>query len=195
MCPHPKNYSGCLRDCSVEREFTSMSINNKLPLVRYPGDGPLYLLLGVFEVHELARQILLVGGEVEVPMSAEVEEDYPLLAGLPGFEREVYGRPYGVRDLRRGDDAFRLREEHPGLEGRVLGVGAGLDQTLVHQRRDYGRVAVVPEPAGVDARRHERVSQRVHLHERRRPGGVAEVVGVAALRERRARGRLDGEDA
>jgi hypothetical protein len=43
-------------------------------LFRYAGDGPLYLLLGVLEVHELARQVLLVGGEVEVPVSAEVEE-------------------------------------------------------------------------------------------------------------------------
>ena len=33
-------------------------------LVRYAGDGLLYLLLGVLEVHELARQVLLVGGEV-----------------------------------------------------------------------------------------------------------------------------------
>jgi hypothetical protein len=60
-------------------------------LVRYAGDGLLYLLLGVLEVHELARQVLLVGGEVEVPVSAEVEEYDPPLAFLPGFEREVYG--------------------------------------------------------------------------------------------------------
>lgn len=71
-------------------------------LVRYAGDGPLYLLLGVLEVHELARQVLLVGSEVEVPVSAEVEEYDRPLACLPGFEREVYGIPYGVRDLRRG---------------------------------------------------------------------------------------------
>jgi hypothetical protein len=50
-------------------------------LVRYAGDGLLYLLLGVLEVHELARQVLLVGGEVEVPVSAEVEE-YDLPPGL-----------------------------------------------------------------------------------------------------------------
>jgi hypothetical protein len=51
-------------------------------LVRYAGDGLLYLLLGVLEVHELARQVLLVGGKVEVPVSAEVEE---------------YGPPLGLR--------------------------------------------------------------------------------------------------
>ena len=55
----------------------------------------IYPLLGVLEVHELARQVLLVGGEVEVPVSAEVEEYGPPLACLPGFEREVYGSPYG----------------------------------------------------------------------------------------------------
>ena len=71
-------------------------------LVRYAGDGLLYLLLGVLEVHELARQVLLVGGEVEVPVSAEVEEYAPPLACLPGFEREDYGSPDGMRDLRRG---------------------------------------------------------------------------------------------
>jgi hypothetical protein len=62
-------------------------------LVRYAGDGLFYLLLGVLEVHELARQVLLVGGEVEVLVSAEVEEYGPPLACLPGFEREVYGSP------------------------------------------------------------------------------------------------------
>jgi hypothetical protein len=35
-------------------------------------------------------------------VAAEVEEYDPPLACLPGFEREVYGSPYGVRDLRRG---------------------------------------------------------------------------------------------
>ena len=49
-------------------------------------------------------------------------------------------------------------------------------------------------PAWMPAR-HEGVPERVHLHERRRARGVAEVVGVAALREGGARGRLDGEDA
>src|SRR5918998_1733238 len=163
-------------------------------LIGYPGDGALYLLLGVLEVHEVSRQVLLVGTEVEVAVAAEVEEDGFLLAGLFSFEREIYRRPYRVRDLRRGDYPLRLREELPGLEGLVLGVGASLDQTLVHERRDYGRVAVVAEAPSVDARRHERVSQGVHLHERRRPSGVAEVVGVAPLRERGAGDRLDGED-
>src|ERR687885_1290291 len=145
-------------------------------LVRYPGDCPLYILLGVLEVDELAGQVLFVGAQVEVSVAAEVEEDHLPLAGLLRFEREVYGRPYGVRHLRRGDDAFRLCEEHPGLEGLVLDVGARLDKALVHERRDYGRVAVIAQAPGVDTRWHERVSQSVHLHQRRSPCGVAEVV-------------------
>jgi hypothetical protein len=71
-------------------------------LVRYAGDGPLYLLLGVLEVDEFSGLILLVGREVEVAVAAEVEEYDPPLACLPGFEREVYSSPYGLRDLRRG---------------------------------------------------------------------------------------------
>src|SRR5919202_3439323 len=130
-------------------------------LVRYPGDCPIYLLLRVLEVDELVGQVLLVGSKVEVPVAAEVEEDHLPLAGLLRFEREVYGRPYGVRHLRRGDDAFRLRKEHPGLEGLVLDVCARLDKALGHERRDYGRGAVVAQAPGVDTRRHERVSQSV----------------------------------
>src|SRR3712207_3090880 len=137
-------------------------------LARYPGDGPLYLLLGVLEVHEVAGQVLLVGAQVEVAVAAEVEEDDPLLAGLFGFEREIYGRPYGMRDLRGGDDAFRPCKEHPSLKGLVLGVSAGLDEALVCQRRDYRRVAVVTQASGVDPSRHERVAQRVHLHQDRK---------------------------
>src|SRR5919202_1184051 len=128
-------------------------------LVRYPGDCPLYILLGVLEVDELAGQVLFVGAQVEVSVAAEVEEDH-----LP-------------------------------LEGLVLDVGARLDKVLMHERRDYGRVAVVAQAPGVDTCWHERVSQSVHLHQRRSPCGVAEVVCVAALRKRGTRGRLDGEDA
>jgi hypothetical protein len=56
----------------------------------------------VLEVDEFSGLILLVGREVEVAVAAEVEEYDPPLACLPGFECEVYGSPYGVRDLRRG---------------------------------------------------------------------------------------------
>ena len=46
----------------------------------------------------------------------------------------------------------------------------------------------------MDGVRDEVVAQRVHLQQRRHPGGVAEVVGVHAPRQRRTRRRLDGAD-
>ena len=97
-------------------------------------------------------------------------------------------------DLGRGHDALRPGEGYPGLEGRVLGVGAGLDEPLVHERRDYGRVAVVARPpAWMPLARTSAPACTSSSSASSR--GVAEVVSVAALRERRARGRLDGHDA
>ena len=60
--------------------------------------------------------------------------------------------------------------------------------------RDQRRHPVVAQAAGVDRVRDEVVAQRVHLHQRRHARRVAEVVGVRASRQRRARGRLDGAD-
>src|SRR5688500_3049788 len=99
-------------------------------LDRYLGDCLVYLLLGVLYVHEVAGQVLLVGSEVEVTVAAEVEEDDLLLTRFFGFEGEVYGSLYGVRYLGRGYDTLGSREEYAGLERRILGVGAGLDEAL-----------------------------------------------------------------
>src|SRR5919112_162323 len=162
---------------------------------RYAGDGRFYLLVRVLQVDQLSGEVLLVGREVEVTVAAEVEEDGLLLSCLFGLERQVYGGFDGVRHLRSGHDPFRPGESYPGLEGGVLGVGPRLDESLVCQRRDYGGVAVVTQSAGVDAARNERVPERIHLHHRGGACGVAEVVSVAALRKRGARGRLDGHDA
>src|SRR5215207_8212873 len=35
LCPRPRSYESCLRGCSPERAFTSMSADNKLPLQRF----------------------------------------------------------------------------------------------------------------------------------------------------------------
>jgi hypothetical protein len=48
--------------------------------VRYACDGLLYLFLGVLQVNQVPCKVLLVGREVEVTVSAEVEEDDLLLA-------------------------------------------------------------------------------------------------------------------
>ena len=82
----------------------------------------------------------------------------------------------------------------PGGEAVELAVGLGADQPLVLGVRDERRHAVVAQAAGVDARGHEVVAQRVHGDERRHADRVAVVVGVDAARQRRARGRLDGDD-
>ncbi len=54
---------------------------------------------------------------------------------------------------------------------------------------------MVAQPAGVDRRRDEVVAERVHRHQRRQADGVAVVVGVDALGQRRARRRLGADEA
>ena len=54
---------------------------------------------------------------------------------------------------------------------------------------------MVAQAAGVNARRHEIVAERVHLHDRRVAGRIAVVVGIDALGQRRAGGRFDRHHA
>src|SRR5215207_4579834 len=162
---------------------------------RYTCDRGLYLLVRVLEVGQLSGEVLLIGREVEVTVAAKVEENGLLLSGFLGSERQVYGGFDRMRHLGRRHYTLRPGEHDPGLEGGVLGVCPRLDESLVRQRRNYGGVAVVTQAPCMYAARHERVSQRVHLNHRGGACSVPEVVGVAALRKRRARGRLDGHDA
>ena len=55
------------------------------------------------------------------------------------------------------------------------------------QRREARRVAVVAQSAGVNGRWDEVVAEGVHRHQRGHPDGVAEVVGVTAAGQCRAR--------
>ena len=87
------------------------------------------------------------------------------------------------------------READRGVEGRGLADRPRLDQALLDQRAEARRVAVVAQAAGVHGRRDEVVAQRVHRHQRRQPDGVAEVVAVDAAGQRRAGGRLGGDEA
>ena len=96
-------------------------------------------------------------------------------------------------DSGRRDDGLGAGEGDRRLEAGELADGAGLDEAVVQQLRDQRRGAVVAQAAGVDAGRHEVVAERVHLDHRRHPGGVAEVEVVDALGQRRAGGRLDGQ--
>ena len=126
----------------------------------------LHLLRGVLEVLELARHVALVGGEVEVAVTAEVErDDLPVSRGLAA-ERLVDDDPDRVGRLGRRQEPFRAREGQRRLEGGVLVDGHRLDHLVVVQRAHQGRHAVVAEAAGVDRRRDEGVAERVHLDQR-----------------------------
>ncbi len=62
----------------------------------------LFDLIGrVGEVLQLAGAVLIVGGEVEVAVAAEVKQDDAPLAGLAGGQRLVDGGLDGVGGLRR----------------------------------------------------------------------------------------------
>ena len=99
-----------------------------------------------------------------------------------------------VRGLGRGKDPLAARELDGGGEAVALEVGLGADEPVADELGDQRRDAVVAQPAGVDRRRDEVVPERVHRDERRQLARVAEVVGEEAARERRAGGRLAGED-
>ena len=153
------------------------------------------LLRGVLVVLQLAREVLLVRGHVEVAVAGKVEDDRLLLAFLLAAERLVDRNSYRVRGLRRRNDAFAARELDRGLEGRDLRHRDGLDDLHVVQLADERRHAVIAQPARVNPRRHKAVAQRVHLHQRSHHRRVAEVVGVAAPGQGRAGGGLGGEEA
>src|SRR3990170_980852 len=101
----------------------SCSIALMLPCslyARYPRHRLLHLLRGVGVVLQLAGEVLVVGGEVEVAVAAEVEEDDAPIARLAGGKRLVDGGADGVGGLGGGEDALRAGELERGLEDRVL---------------------------------------------------------------------------
>jgi hypothetical protein len=163
--------------------------------LRHAAQRLLDLARRVFVVLELAAQVRLVGAEVEVAVAGEVEQDRLLLAFLLGALGLVDGHPDGVGRLRGRDDAFRARELQGGVERGELRHRLGLDHALVEQLADQRRHAVVAQAAGVQRGRDERVAERVHLHQRGQPHGVAEVIDVVALGEAGAGGRLHRDDA
>ena len=129
-----------------------------------------------------------------MPVAAEAEQDHALLAGLLGRLRLLDHRADRMRRLGRRDDALGPGELQPAANVSSGG-SARLDEPFVHERADERRVAVVAQAAGVHRRRHEVVAERVHRHQRRQPGRVAEVVGVDALGQGRAGRRLGGDEA
>src|SRR3989337_2364267 len=68
--------------------------------LRYPCHRFLHLLRRVGVVLQLAGEVLVVGGEVEVAVAAEVEEDGAPFARLAGGQRLVDGGAEGAGGLR-----------------------------------------------------------------------------------------------
>ena len=83
----------------------------------------------------------------------------------------------------------------PASKHLGLRVGARFDQPELLQEADQRRHPVIAQPAGMEARRHEGRTERVHLDQRRQMPGVAEIIGVFAARQARAGRRLAGDDA
>src|SRR5581483_3057813 len=118
------------------------------------------------DVLELAREVRVVRGHVEVAVSREPEEDDLLLARLAGLQRLLDRRLDRVRRLWRWEEALRAREAHRLREALVLLVRARLDDLVVDEHAQRRRVAVIAQAAGVDAVRDEAVAEREHLHDR-----------------------------
>ena len=151
-------------------------------------------VVGELVVDHLAGEVLLVGRQVEVAVAAQGGEDDLGLAGLLARQRLADGGGDGVGRLGRRDDPLGAGELHRGGEALGLRDGHRLDEARLVEVRHQRRHAVVAQPAGVDRLGDEAVAERVHLQQRRHPGGVAEVVAVLTLGEARAGGRLDAAD-
>ena len=94
----------------------------------------------------------------------------------------------GMMPSVRGEDLGRLKT----LD---LVKGGSLDQAKFLRQTDHGRHAVITQAAGVNARRHETVSQGVHFHQRGEFAGIAKVIAILAAAHRRAGMRLAGHKA
>ncbi len=97
-------------------------------------------------------------------VSGEIEGDDLCFSCFLAAEGFIDDNLHGVSRLRGRQDPFRPGKLQGGVEGRELVNGDRLDVTVVVQCTDLGGHAVVTKPAGVNARRHESASQRVHFH-------------------------------
>src|SRR4051812_29878541 len=128
-------------------------------------------------------------------VARHVEQDGLALAIALAAQRLVDRTTHRMRRLRRRHDTLAARELDTGVEASDLMVGARLDQAELRDMGNQRRHAVIAQAARMEARRNKSRAQRVHLHERREVGGVAEVIGILALGERGAGGRLDRDQA
>ena len=128
-------------------------------------------------------------------VAAEVEEDHPLLAGLLGG----LGLVEGGADRVEGSGAGMIPSQRANCTAAAKAAfclnAFASTSALLDQGAEARGIAVVAQAAGVHRRRHEVVAERVHRHQRGHPHRVAEVIGVGAAGQRRARGRLGGDEA
>ncbi len=128
-------------------------------------------------------------------VARQVEQDGLGLALGLAAQRFVDRAAHRMGRFRRRHDALGAGELHASLEALHLMIGLGLDQAEFIGVRHHRAHAVIAQTTGVEAGRHERGAERVHLHQRRHLRGVAEVVGVFAAGQGRASRRLDRHDA
>jgi hypothetical protein len=84
-----------------------------------------------YPTFELAVEVFVVGGHVEVSVPGEIEEYGSGLAGLLARQRLVDRGAHRMAGFGRRDDALGARELHAGLEGGELRHRDGLDQPFV----------------------------------------------------------------
>ena len=126
-------------------------------------------------------------------VSGEVEEDQSLLPGLLRRLRLVEHCADRVSRLGTGDDPLAAGEADRGLErGRLLD-RCGLDQALLDEGAEAGRVAVVAKAPGVD-RGGTKSWPSVYIGISGVIDRVTEVVRVAAPGQRRARRRFGPDE-
>jgi hypothetical protein len=114
------------------------------------------------DLREAPRQEVVVGLHVEVPVSAQVEQDDLRLAGVPRSDRLVDHRSDGVVRLRGRHNPLSPSELHARVERLVLCVCPSLHASVLQLHEQRGRVAVVPEPARMHRRRPKR-APRVYI--------------------------------
>src|SRR5690606_33766936 len=138
--------------------------------------GPLDDFIRQLVVLQLAGQVRVVGGQVEVAVAAQAKQDRPRLALFLGLERLVDRGPHRVSRLGRRQYALRPGKLDGGLKDGPLRVRPGLDEPELVGVADQGRRPVVAQAARVYTRRHEAVAKGVHIKQRRHLRGVTEVV-------------------
>src|SRR4051794_27534805 len=127
--------------------------------LRQAGERSLDLLERVLEVLEAAVEVPLIGGQVEMTMTTQVEQDDARFAGLLGGKGFVHRDADRMGRLRRREDPLGASEGHAGLEAGALVDASRLDVAMVLEQADERRHPVIAETTGVDRLRDEIVAE------------------------------------